>query len=134
MLKPEENERICRVGAGTPMGELLRRYWLPALLSEEVQENDGSPVRVRLLGEDLVAFRDSKGAVGLVDAYCPHRRAPMFFGRNEECGLRCVYHGWKFDTSGACVDMPSEPPDSLFKTKARIGAYPVRAAHGVLWA
>jgi len=90
-------------------------------------------MRVRLLGEDLIAYRASDGHVGLVDAYCPHRRAPMFFGRNEECGLRCVYHGWKFDASGACVDMPSEPPDSLFKNKVTITAYPVRERGGVLW-
>jgi phthalate 4,5-dioxygenase len=134
MLKPGDNERICRVGPGTPMGELLRRYWQPALLSEELPETDGAPVRVRLLGEDLIAFRDSSGKVGLVDAFCPHRRAPMFFGRNEECGLRCVYHGWKFDRDGSCVDMPSEPPDSLFKTKVRIGAYPTHEAGGMILA
>jgi len=133
MLSHEENLRISRVGAGTPMGEALRRYWLPACLSEELPASDGAPVRVRLLGEDLIAFRDSDGAIGLVDAYCPHRRAPIFFGRNEECGLRCVYHGWKFDRSGACVDMPSEPPDSLFKTKVRITAYPTHEAGGIVW-
>src|ERR1700733_8170430 len=116
------------------MGTLFRRYWLPALLSEELGEPDGAPVRVRLLGEDLVAFRDSSGAVGLVDAYCPHRRAPMFFARNEECGLRCVYHGWKFDVTGACVDMPSEPPDSLFKSKVTIPAYPVWEGGDIVWA
>src|ERR1700733_2203291 len=124
MLLPAENERLTRVGPGTPMGTLVRRYWLPALLAEEIPDRDGAPVRVRLLGEDLVAFRDSDGIVGLVSAFCPHRRAPMFFGRNEECGLRCVYHGWKFDRNGNCVDMPSEPPDSLFKTKVSIGSYP----------
>ena len=97
MLSEEDNRRITRVGPGTPMGTLMRRYWQPAALSEELAEPDGAPVRVRLLGEDLIAFRDSAGTVGLVDAFCPHRRAPMFFGRNEECGLRCVYHGWKFD-------------------------------------
>ena len=129
MLTPAENERLVRVGPGTPGGELFRRYWQPALLSSELPENDGAPVRVRLLGEDLIAFRDTNGDVGLVDAFCPHRRAPMFFGRNEECGLRCVYHGWKFDRNGTCVDMPSEPPDSLFKTKVTIAAYPdVRSA------
>jgi len=133
MLSPRENERIARVGAGTPMGVTLRRYWLPALLASELPENDGAPVRVRLLGEDLIAFRDSAGAVGLVDAFCPHRRAPMFFGRNEECGLRCVYHGWKFDRSGACVDMPSEPPDSLFKSKVTIDAYPTWEGGGIVW-
>jgi nitrite reductase/ring-hydroxylating ferredoxin subunit len=134
MLKPDENERLCRVGPGTPMGALLRRYWLPALLAEEVPEPDGAPVRVRLLGEDLIAFRDTDGHVGLVEAFCPHRRAPMFFGRNEESGLRCVYHGWKFDRTGACVDMPSEPPDSLFKTKVTICAYPTWEGAGIVWA
>jgi nitrite reductase/ring-hydroxylating ferredoxin subunit len=96
-------------------------------------EADGPPVRVRLLGEDLVAFRDTEGVVGIVSAYCPHRRAPMFFGRNEECGLRCVYHGWKFDRNGVCVDMPSEPPDSLFKTKVTIDAYPTWEGGGMVW-
>jgi len=134
MLSPQDNERISRVSAGTPMGTLLRRYWQPALLTSELPENDGPPVRVRLLGEDLIAFRDTEGNVGLVDAFCPHRRAPMFFGRNEECGLRCVYHGWKFDKTGTCVDMPSEPPDSLFKTKVTIAAYPVWEGGGMLWA
>ena len=133
MLKPEENERLVRVGPGTPGGALFRRYWQPALLSEELPEPDCPPVRVRLLGEDLVAFRDTEGRVGLVDAYCPHRRAPMFFGRNEQCGLRCVYHGWKFDVSGTCVDMPSEPPDSLFKDKVTIPAYPTWEGGGMIW-
>ncbi len=133
MLKPEENERLTRVGPGTPAGELFRRYWQPALLSSELPEPDGPPVRVRILGEDLVAFRATDGTVGLVDAFCPHRRAPMFFGRNEECGLRCVYHGWKFDVNGTCVDMPSEPSDSLFKTKVTIAAYPTIEAGDVVW-
>jgi phthalate 4,5-dioxygenase len=134
MLSQADNERLTRVGAGTPMGNLLRRYWLPALLAEQLPEPDGPPVRVRLLGEDLVAFRDSEGKVGLVSAYCPHRRAPLFFGRNEDCGLRCVYHGWKFDRNGECVDMPSEPPDSLFKTKVKIDAYPTLEAGDMIWA
>ena len=134
MLSSADNERLTRVGPGTPMGNLFRRYWLPALLAEEVPAADSPPVRVRLLGEDLVAFRDSEGAVGLISAFCPHRRAPMFFGRNEECGLRCVYHGWKFDRNGACVDMPSEPPDSLFKTKVTIAAYPTWEGGGMIWA
>jgi nitrite reductase/ring-hydroxylating ferredoxin subunit len=133
MLKPEENERLTRVGPGTPMGDVFRRYWLPAALSSELPEPDGAPVRVRILGEDLVAFRATSGTVGLVSAFCPHRRAPMFFGRNEEDGLRCVYHGWKFDTAGACVDMPSEPPDSLFKTKVTIESYPTYEAGGIVW-
>ena len=134
MLSPHDNERLTRTGSGTPAGAFLRRYWLPFALSTELTEPDGAPIRVRLLGEDLVAFRDSAGNAGLVDAFCPHRRAPMFFGRNEECGLRCVYHGWKFDRGGTCVDMPSEPPDSLFKTKVRIGAYPTWEGGGMLWA
>ena len=116
------------------MGRLFRRYWLPTLLAEELPDRDGAPVRVRLLGEDLVAFRDSDGVAALVGAFCPHRRAPMFFGRNEECGLRCVYHGWKFDRNGTCVDMPSEPPDSLFKTKVTIDAYPTWEGGGMIWA
>ena len=134
MLKPQDNERITRVGRGTPMGELQRRYWLPCALSSELGEPDGAPIRVRLLGEDLVAFRDTEGKIGLVDAFCPHRRAPMFFGRNEECGLRCVYHGWKFDRNGTCVDMPSEPADSLFKSKVTIASYPTWEGGGMLWA
>ena len=132
-MNTEDNQRLTRVGPGTPMGELQRRYWQPALLSEELPGPDCPPVRVRLLCEDLVAFRDTDGGVGLVDAYCPHRRAPMFFGRNEERGLRCVYHGWKFDRAGTCVDMPSEPPDSLFKTKVKIAAYPTHEAGGIVW-
>ncbi len=132
MLSQAENELITQVGPGTPMGTALREYWLPAVLSGEVTA-DGAPMRVRLLGEDLIAFRDSSGTVGLIDAFCPHRRAPIFFGRNEEAGMRCVYHGWKFDVTGRCTDMPSEPPDSLFKEKVRIGAYPCRERNGVVW-
>ncbi len=134
MLTKEDNEKLTRVGPGTPMGNVFRRYWLPALLSSEVAEPDGAPVRVRLLGEDLVAFRDSNGAVGLVDAYCPHRRAPMFLARNEKCGLRCVYHGWKFDVTGQCVDMPTEPRDSAYKSRMRIDAYPTWEGGGIVWA
>jgi len=134
MLSAEMNELLTRPGPGTRMGDLWRRYWVPALMSTEVPEPDGPPVRVRLLGEDLVAFRDTTGSVGLVSAYCPHRRAPMFFGRNEEAGLRCVYHGWKFDSAGNCVDMPSEPPDSIFRTKINIAAYPTYEVGGLVWA
>ena len=133
MLTPEDNEVLTRVGPGTLMGDLLRRYWQPALLSSEVPEPDSPPVRVRLLGEDLIAFRDTNGEVGLVANACPHRGASLFFGRNEEAGLRCVYHGWKFDTTGACVDMPSEPAESNFKTKVRVRAYPTREAGGIVW-
>jgi phenylpropionate dioxygenase-like ring-hydroxylating dioxygenase large terminal subunit len=134
MLTREDNERLVRVGRGTPAGELFRRYWQPACLSTEIAECDGAPVRVRLLGEDLVAFRDTNGRVGLVDAYCPHRRAPLFFGRNEECGLRCVYHGWKFDVDGACVDLPSEPEGSPMKPGIKIKHYPTIEKAGIIWA
>ena len=133
-ITQELNKRLTEVGPGTPMGEVLRRYWIPACLSEEIPVADGAPVRVRLLGEDLVAFRDSANEIGLVEAYCAHRRAPLFYGRNEECGLRCVYHGWKFDTQGACVDMPSEPPYSKFRLRVAIKAYPTYEAGGVIWA
>jgi phenylpropionate dioxygenase-like ring-hydroxylating dioxygenase large terminal subunit len=134
MLKPEDNERLVRVGPGKPAGEFMRRYWQPALLSEELPENDCPPVRVRLLCEDLIAFRDTSGRIGLVDANCPHRRAPLFFGRNEECGLRCVYHGWKFDTEGNCVDMPSEPAGTPMKERVKILAYPTIERGGLIWA
>jgi len=134
MLRVEDNERLTRVGPGTPAGNLFRRYWQPALLASEVPEKDGAPVRVRLLGEDLIAFRDTDGKVGLVDAYCPHRRAPMFFGRNEDCGLRCVYHGWKFDRSGKCLETPNEPADSKMKDHITIKAYPTSERGGIIWA
>jgi phthalate 4,5-dioxygenase len=134
VLSEDENERLTRVGPGTPMGRVFRRYWIPACLAEEVPEPDGAPVRVRLLGEDLVAFRDTNGVVGLVDAYCAHRRAPLFFGRNEECGIRCVYHGWKYDTTtGQCVDLPSEPSFSRMKDHVSIAAYPTFEAAGLIW-
>ena len=100
MLALAENALITRVGSDTPMGATMRRYWMPALLAGELPEPDCPPVRVRLLGEDLVAFRDTQGRIGLLEEYCPHRRVSLFFGRNEECGLRCVYHGWKFDVDG----------------------------------
>src|SRR3954451_1364255 len=133
MLSRQDNELLTRVGPGTPMGDVLRSYWLPALFSDELQA-DGAPQRVRLLGEDLVAFRDSNGQPGLVAENCPHRGASLFFGRNEEEGLRCVYHGWKFDTIGACVDMPNEPPESNFKHKVRINAYLCKERNGIIWA
>jgi phthalate 4,5-dioxygenase len=133
VLSAERNLFMTRVGRGQPMGELFRHFWLPLTLSEQLPEPDGEPVRLRLLGEDLVVFRDTNGQFGAVGAFCPHRRAPLFFGRNEECGLRCVYHGWKFDTTGACVDMPSEPAESDFKEKIRLNAYPVREFGDTAW-
>ena len=134
MLKHEENELVTRVGAGTSMGKVMRRYWMPAMLSSEVPGPDSDPVRVRLLGENLIGFRDTNGAVGLVAENCPHRGASLFFGRNEECGLRCVYHGWKFDATGQCIDMPNEPAESDFKTKVQAVAYPTVEKAGVVWA
>ena len=134
MLSKEDNEILTQTGPGTPMGELFRRFWMPALISDELPHPDCAPMRIKLLGEDLVAFRDTQGRVGVVDAYCPHRRSRLFFGRNEESGLRCIYHGWKFDVAGDCVDMPSEPPESSFKDKVHIKAYPTREWGGVIWA
>ena len=106
MLSTEDNELLCRVGPGTPMGAFMREYWMPAFLANELPEADGAPMRLRLLGENLIAFRTTSGKFGLVANACPHRGAVLFFGRNEEEGLRCVYHGWKFDTTATCVDMP----------------------------
>src|SRR3954447_12190450 len=134
LLTREENELITRVSAGTPMGNVLRRYWMPALLSSELPAPDAPPVRVKLLGEELVAFRDTNGNVGLLDEFCPHRLASLFLGRNEESGMRCVYHGWKFDTAGQCVDRPSEPAESNFKSRIRLLAYPTVEKAGVVWA
>ena len=133
MLSREDNETLVRVGAGTPMGRLMRLHWIPFLRATDV-ERDAAPHRVRLLGEDLVAFRDSSGRVGLVDHACPHRGAPMVFGRNEDDGLRCVYHGWKFGTDGRCQEMPAEPANSPMCARMKITAYPVRERNGMLWA
>ena len=133
MLSHEDNETLVRVGPGTAMGALMRQYWIPFLGAGEVVA-DAQPHRVRLLGEDLVAFRDSAGRVGLVDHACPHRGAPMVFGRNQEQGLSCVYHGWKFDVTGQCRDMPAEPANSPMCQRMKIKAYPVRERQGLLWA
>jgi nitrite reductase/ring-hydroxylating ferredoxin subunit len=134
MLSKEDNELLARVGPGTAMGNLMRQYWLPAVRSDELPAPDCPPLRVRLLGEDLIGYRTTSGAVGLIQNACPHRGASLFFGRNEEEGLRCVYHGWKFDVTGACVDMPSEPAESNFKSKVRAKAYPTYERGGVVWA
>lgn len=133
MLNKEDNELLTRVGPGTPMGNLMREYWIPVLQSEDLPEPDSDPQRVRLLGEDLIAFRDTKGSIGLLQNHCPHRGASLFFGRNEEAGLRCVYHGWKFDTTGQCIDMPNEPAESDFRTKVKATAYPCHELNGVIW-
>ena len=134
MLSREENDMLTQTGRGTPMGELFRRFWIPACLSEEIPSADCPPARVKLLGESLIAFRDSNGTPGLVDSYCPHRGAPLFFGRNEECGIRCVYHGWKFDVEGNCVDLPNSPEGETYKDKVSLTAYPCFDAAGMVWA
>ena len=133
MLTAKDNEYISRVGPGTPMGNLLREYWLPALQCKEVEGPDSPPLRFRLLNENLIAFRTTSGTVGVIQNACPHRGASLFFGRNEEEGLRCVYHGWKFDVTGQCVDMPSEPAESNFKAKIKARAYPCVERNGVIW-
>ncbi len=133
MLSKEDNDILTRVGPGTPMGELMRQYWIPALPASEFPAPDSPPKRMRLLGENLVMFRDSAGNVGAFAESCPHRGASLFFGRNEEGGLRCVYHGWKYDVTGACVDMPSEPAESNFKSKVRATSYPARDVNHMIW-
>jgi phthalate 4,5-dioxygenase len=132
MLSREDNETLVRVGPSTAMGNLFRLAWLPFMFSKDLVA-DGRPKRVRLLGEDLVAFRASDNKVGLVDHACPHRGAPLVYARNEECGLRCVYHGWKFDVSGRTTDMPAEPEHSRFKDKVEIKAYPCQERNGIVW-
>jgi phthalate 4,5-dioxygenase len=133
VLTREENELLTKTGPGTPMGEVMRRYWLPALLADELPAPDCPPVKVRLLGEELVAFRDSEGRVGLLDEFCAHRRASLFLGRNEECGLRCIYHGWKFDVEGRILDTPVEPEQSNIRHHVRQTAYPCREVNGVVY-
>src|SRR5499427_325569 len=133
MLSKENTELLCRVGPGTPMGTMFREYWLPATYGWEL-EPDGKALRVRILGEDLLAWRDSNGRPGFIAENCPHRGASLFYARNEECGLRCVYHGWKYDVDGNCTDMPSEPPDSNFKDKVQAKAYPCVERGGLVWA
>src|SRR6202171_2288762 len=125
MLTKEQNELLCRVEGGAAMGGIMRRHWLPVCLSEEVSESDGAPVKARLLGEDLVVFRDSKGRIGVLDEHCPHRGASLVFGRNEECGLRCLYHGWKFDVEGNLLEMSSEPDGGANRQAIRQKSYPV---------
>ena len=133
MLSAEQNDQITRTTPGTAAGALMRRYWQPAALVDELSTN--RPVKaLRLLGEDLTLYKDLSGTFGLVDRHCPHRRASLFFGRNEECGLRCVYHGWKFDVAGNCVDMPNEPLESRFKDKIHQQSYPTLELGGVVWA
>ncbi|MDB5746666.1 MAG: rieske (2Fe-2S) protein [Massilia sp.] len=133
MTRREQNELLIQTGPGTPMGDLFRRYWIPALLAEELPEPDCPPVRVQLLSERMIAFRDSTGKLGLMDEFCAHRGVSLWFGRNEENGLRCPYHGWKYDTSGQCVDVPSEPVESGYCKKIKLKSYPLVERGGVLW-
>ena len=134
MLTAEENELLCRVEGQAPMGQLMRRHWTPVCLIEEVSEPDGTPVKARVFGEDLVVFRDTKGRVGVMDEYCPHRRVSLVFGRNEDCGLRCLYHGWKMDVEGNVLEMVSEPAASGMAQKVKHLAYPVKEWGGFVWA
>jgi len=133
MLRKEINELLTRTGSGLPTGELFRQYWIPALLADELPENDCPPVRVKLLGERLIAFRDSGGKIGLIDEFCAHRGVSLWFGRNEEGGLRCPYHGWKYDVTGQCMEVPSEPEESGFCEKIKLAGYPLVKIGDVLW-
>jgi len=133
MLTQEQNALLCLVEGAAPMGQIMRRHWLPVCMSQEVTEKDGAPVRAQLLGEKLVVFRDSDGRIGVLGEHCPHRGASLAFGRNEQCGLRCLYHGWKFDTEGNVLDMPSEPPGAVERTRRKHLAYPVREGGGFIW-
>lgn len=134
MLSKEDNELLTRTGPGTPMGDMLRRYWIPAMVATELPEPDCPPVRVKLLGEPLVAFKDTSGKIGLVEEFCPHRRVSLWFGRNEEHGLRCAYHGWKFDVNGDCMEVPSEPDNADLRRKIKLTTYPCIELGGVIWA
>ena len=134
MITPEENQRLCRVEGDAPMGRLMRQHWMPVCLIEEVSEPDCNPVRARILGESLVVFRDSEGAVGVLEEACPHRRASLVYGRNEEGGLRCLYHGWKMDVKGRVIEMVSEPAASCLASKVQHKAYPVKEWGGMVWA
>jgi phthalate 4,5-dioxygenase len=134
MLSPNQNELLCRVSGDAPMGALMRRYWLPLCQSSEIPIADRPPVRARLLDEDIVVFRDSDGRVGALDEYCPHRGVSLVLARNEQCGLRCLYHGWKYDVDGNIIEMPTEPAESRLKETLKHRAYPVRESGGLIWA
>ncbi len=134
MLSVLDNELLTRTGAGTPMGRLMRRYWLPVMLSSELPAPDAPPRRVRVMGEDLVGFRDTNGRLGLLAEHCSHRGTSLFYGRNEECGLRCIYHGWKYDVDGNVVDTPAEPGGSKLGPKVKHTAYPCHEVAGLIWA
>ena len=133
MLRKDQNDLLTQTGPGTPMGQFFRCYWLPALLADELPENECPPVRVKLLAERLLAFRDTDGRYGLIDEFCAHRGVSLWFGRNEESGLRCPYHGWKYDVTGQCIEVPSEPEESGFCRKIKLKSYPLVERGGVLW-
>ncbi len=130
MLTAAENDLLTRTGSDAPMGQYFRRFWQPVALSEELSEADGPPVRVNILGEALVGFRNTRGQVGLVDSTCPHRGADLFYGRNEDCGLRCVYHGWKFGVDGKAMELPNVPPGVRMHETMQVKAYPTREYGG----
>ena len=132
-MKKEQNDLLTQTGPGSAMGELFRRYWLPALLSEELPEPDGPPVRLQLLSERLITFRDSSGRLGAIDEFCAHRGVSLWFGRNEEDGLRCPYHGWKYDVTGQCTEVPSEPVESGYCQRIKLKSYPLVERGGVIW-
>jgi phenylpropionate dioxygenase-like ring-hydroxylating dioxygenase large terminal subunit len=133
MLRAEQNELLTRTGPGTPMGQLFRSYWLPALLAEELPCDDGPPVRVKLLGERLLAVRDSAGRLGLIDEFCAHRGVSLWFGRVEEGGIRCPYHGWKYAVDGQCLEVPSEPAENGFCARIKLKSYPLVRIGDILW-
>ncbi|MEA2255413.1 MAG: phthalate 4,5-dioxygenase [Solirubrobacteraceae bacterium] len=133
MLKAEVNELLTQTGPGTPGGDLFRQYWLPALLAEELPENDCPPVRVKILSERLIAFRDSEGRYGLIDEFCAHRGVSLWFGKVTECGIRCAYHGWKYDVTGQCLEVPSAPEQNTFASKVKLTSYPLVKVGDILW-
>ncbi len=133
MLRKEQNDFVTQTGPGTPMGNMFRSYWLPILLSSELPENDCPPVRIQVMSEKMLAFRDTSGRLGLIDEFCAHRGVSLWFGRNEENGIRCPYHGWKYDVSGQCTDVPSEPEESGYCNKIKLKSYPVIEKGGVIW-
>ncbi|WP_429810465.1 Rieske 2Fe-2S domain-containing protein [Ensifer sp. B1-9] len=133
MLRKDQNDLLTQTGPGTPMGDMFRCYWIPALLAEELPDNDCAPVRVKLLSERLLAFRDSEGRYGLIDEFCAHRGVSLWFGRNEQGGLRCPYHGWKYDHNGQCTEVPSEPKESGYCGKIKLKSYPLIKIGDILW-
>ena len=133
MTTSAQNDFRTRTSPGTPTGELFRRYWIPALLSEELPEPDSPPIRVKLMSERLLAYRDTQGRLGVIDEFCAHRGVSLWFGRNEDSGLRCPYHGWKYDVTGQCVEVPSEPEQSGFCSRIKLKSYPCVELGDVIW-